>query len=105
MKKDKYPLTAGGLLPGGPGGMVDPSGRIGGPGSITSSQGGAAAAAAAARDMYSSMNGYMPNGYHSAYAAASSETPIRFMVNHHTAIQVLLHSTVDMTLLLTCPPT
>ena len=75
MKKDKYPLTAGGLLPGGPGGMVDPSGRIGGPGSITSSQGGAAAAAAAARDMYSSMNGYMPNGYHSAYAAASSGDP------------------------------
>ena len=76
MKKDKYPLTAGGLLPGGPGGVVDPSGRIGGgPSSIASSQSGAAAAAAAARDMYSSMNGYMPNGYHSAYAAASAADP------------------------------
>ena len=75
MKKDKYPLTAGGLLPGGPGGVVDASGRICGPGSMTSSQSGAVAAAAAARDVYSSMNGYMPNGYHSAYAAASSADP------------------------------
>ena len=51
MKKDKYPL-AGGLLPGS-----DPSCRSG--------VAGGQSASAAARDMYSSMNGYMPNGYHS----------------------------------------
>ena len=55
MKKDKYPLTAGGMLSGVPGSAGDPTR----PGSQS------AAAAAAARDMYSSaMNGYMPNGYH-----------------------------------------
>jgi hypothetical protein len=55
MKKDKYPLTAGGMLSGVPGSVGDPT-RAG-------SQ--SAAAVAAARDMYSSaMNGYMPNGYH-----------------------------------------
>ena len=51
MKKDKYPL-AGGLIPGS-----DPSCR--------SSVAGGQSASSAARDMYSSMNGYMPNGYHS----------------------------------------
>merc|ERR1719507_407834 len=64
MKKDKYPL-AGGLMP------VDGSG-VGGPRGPTSGancggQSAAAAAAAsasAARDMYGSMNGYMPNGYY-----------------------------------------
>eukprot|EP00095_Tigriopus_kingsejongensis_P008294 maker-scaffold892_size84543-snap-gene-0.19 protein:Tk08294 transcript:maker-scaffold892_size84543-snap-gene-0.19-mRNA-1 annotation:"transcription factor sox-2" len=49
MKKEKYPLTSG-LLPNDP--------------SRNTSQGNAVVAAAAARDMYSSMNGYMPNGYH-----------------------------------------
>ena len=43
MKKDKYPL-GGGLMPS------DPSR----PGSASLSS----------RDMYSSMSGYMPNGYH-----------------------------------------
>ncbi len=61
MKKDKYPL-AGGLIPG------DPSRG-------SSSQAAAAGtAAAAARDMYGSMNGYMPNGYH-AYDPSSMYTP------------------------------
>lgn len=59
MKKDKYPLALGGNgAPGGPGGP-DPNNRSG------SAPSAAAAAAQAARDMYSSMNGYMPNGYHS----------------------------------------
>lgn len=60
MKKDKYPL-AGGLIPGDPSQRSSGSGASGGAGSQTA---GAAAAAAAAREMYSSMNGYMPNGYH-----------------------------------------
>ena len=37
--------------------------------SSQSSAAAAAAAAASARDMYGSMNGYMPNGYHSAYSS------------------------------------
>lgn len=65
MKKDKYPL-AGGLLPGdgstGPRGPA--SGANSGSQSAAAAAAAAAASAAAARDMYGSMNGYMPNGYY-----------------------------------------
>lgn len=67
MKKDKYPLTATGLLP------TDPStGRAGGP--------------SVARDVYS-MNGYMPNGgypsmMHDPHAAAAAAAAYQ---QHHVA--------------------
>merc|ERR1719220_2649908 len=66
MKKDKYPL-AGGLIPGdgssGIGGRVGPtSGGPNGGSQSSAAAAAAAASAAAARDMYGSMNGYMPNG-------------------------------------------
>merc|ERR1712024_372402 len=63
MKKDKYPL-AGGLLPGD--GSTGPRGPTSGAnsGSQSAAAAAAAASAAAARDMYGSMNGYMPNGYY-----------------------------------------
>ena len=67
MKKDKYPL-AGGLMPGDNSNVGGRGPTPGGPGSAGSQSAAAAAAAAAsaaaARDMYGSMNGYMPNGYH-----------------------------------------
>merc|ERR1719266_751770 len=64
MKKDKYPL-AGGLMPVD--GSTGPRGPTSGANSGSQSAAAAAAAAAsaaAARDMYGSMNGYMPNGYY-----------------------------------------
>lgn len=66
MKKDKYPL-AGGLIPGDASGGVGGRSSSGGPTGGSQSAAAAAAAAAsaaAARDMYGSMNGYMPNGYY-----------------------------------------
>lgn len=73
MKKDKYPL-AGGLMPGDSSGVVGRS--VGGNGQSGQSAAAAAASAAAARDMYGSMNGYMPNGYHaSAYDNMYSQSP------------------------------
>ena len=75
MKKDKYPL-AGGLLPGdGPSGVGGRGPTPGGPNGGSQSAAAAAAAAAsaaAARDMYGSMNGYMPNGY---YDSMYSQSP------------------------------
>ncbi|XP_059081233.1 transcription factor Sox-2-like isoform X2 [Tigriopus californicus] len=56
MKKEKYPLT-GGLIPGDP------------------SRANSQSSAVAARDMYSSMNGYMPNGYHGYDPSMYSQSP------------------------------
>ena len=64
MKKDKYPL-AGGLLPGdGSGGPRGPTSGANSGSQSAAAAAAAAASAAAARDMYGSMNGYMPNGYY-----------------------------------------
>lgn len=64
MKKDKYPLGGGLMGPGGP----DPSR----PGSA--SLGG--------RDMYGSMNGYMPNGYGYDTSSMYSQSPYGTSAGH-----------------------
>lgn len=66
MKKDKYPL-AGGLMPVDGSGVGGPRGPTSGAncgGQSAAAAAAAAASASAARDMYGSMNGYMPNGYY-----------------------------------------
>ena len=60
MKKDKYPL-AGGLISGD--NSVPRGPNSAGQTNSNSAAVAAAAASVAARDMYGSMNGYMPNGY------------------------------------------
>ena len=62
MKKDKYPL-AGGLISGDNSVPRGPN-SAGQTNSNSAAAAAAAAASAAARDMYGSMNGYMPNGYY-----------------------------------------
>ena len=73
MKKDKYPL-GGGLMPS------DPSR----PGS----------ASLGARDMYSSMNGYMPNGYHGYDTSMYSQSP--YGSSHMSSSPSSIYSRYDM---------
>ena len=73
MKKDKYPL-GGGLMP------TDPSR----PGSASLS----------AREMYSSMNGYMPNGYHGYDTNMYSQSP--YASSHMSSSPSSLYSRYEM---------
>merc|ERR1719245_2862474 len=73
MKKDKYPL-GGGLMPS------DPSR----PGSASLS----------AREMYSSMNGYMPNGYHGYDTNMYSQSP--YAGSHMSSSPSSIYSRYEM---------
>ena len=72
MKKDKYPL-GGGLMPS------DPTR----PGS-----------ASLGRDMYGSMNGYMPNGYHGYDSSMYSQSP--YTGSHMSSSPSSIYSRYDM---------
>ena len=76
MKKDKYPLGSG-LMPS------DPSR----PGS----------ASLGARDMYSSMNGYMPNGYGYDSSSMYSSGTAGYPPSHMSSSPSSLYSRYDMT--------